>query len=961
MSDDWKIIEAAFSKAIELDEEARKTFLTTFKSRHPALLEQLEGLLAADADDRELLGPIAAAVGSLTSETKDPWLGRSIGPWRLTERIGEGGMGTVFLAQRSDDEYEQTAALKLMTSRMRSRDAVVRFRAERQFLAKLTHPNIAHLLDGGSTDDDQPYLAMEYIEGLPIDQYCDDRRLDVASRLKLFSKVCDAVEYAHRNLIVHRDLKPTNILVDERGEPKLLDFGIAKLLDTHGIEQTQALTREGMLMLTPEYASPEQVRGEPPSITTDVYALGVLLFRLLTGHSPYGTSRLSALELEKAIVSKDPLRPSTIVSMPIEVTDEVPATTAQQLSRQRRTSPERLRKRLVGDLDNVVLKTLQKDPARRYETVAQLRDDVRNFLASRPVIARPDSVGYRARKFLQRNWLPVSAVSIFVLTVGGLISFYTVQLANERDEARLQAERAEQVTDFLTGLFEEASPAKNFGEPMDARELLDTGAAKITDELDDQPELRAMLTQTIANTYVTMRENRAARDFLEPMMGTFSGELGEQDPAYLRLQRELGNATLYVGDRSEAKEILEANYAAWQATVAPDSYDMGIAEQRLGAVYSHNNEPEAAAQHLLTAIDILRDYVDDDPASLTNTMMQYGVELRRQNRFEEEEAVLREAMAIQAQCCGQEQVAYANLVNNLGNNFYTRGMHQRAAAQFREVTRLNHLLFGENGVGYANSLMNLANAMKETGDIEGALETQIRGREIYGRGYGLDSVAYAYASENIANYLMELARYEEAETHYHEAMTILEAKFGTDNIEYAITQSNYGNMLIRSKRNEEGIEQLLAAHKTFVTEYGADNPSTVSSGVKIANGLLNMTDVERAGEYAAAAVEAAKATWQGPHPGTVEALTTLGRTHRDAEDYDSAVRLHNEAISLAKQLDGAPLRPVVIAETDLAKTLIAADREAEALEILERLRDQTGDLDETWDGIRNEIDALLTL
>ncbi len=959
MSTDWEIVEGAFAAASVLKGEEQAAYLEQFEDKHPDLVDRLRELLAADADQSEPLALVAEAMQSLADETGDPWLGREIGPWTLTRRIGEGGMGAVFLARRSDDEYDQLVALKLMTSRMVGRDAIARFRAERQILAQLSHPFIARLLDGGSTQDDQPYIAMEYVDGLPIDQFCDERELDVASRLRLFGKVCDAVDYAHRNLIVHRDLKPSNILVDERGEPKLLDFGIAKLLDAQSMNQTMAMTREGMLVLTPEYASPEQVRGEPPSIATDVYALGVLLYRLLTGQSPYGRSVHSAMELEKAIVSQDPRKPSTVVTAPPDATGGRPVVSAETLSQQRKTSPDRLRKRLLGDLDNIVLRALQKDRSRRYATASGLKVDIGNYLANRPVEARPDSFSYRSGKFLRRNWLPVAGVSVFVLTVAGLVSFYTAQLTEERDAARLEAARAEQVSDFLTGLFEEASPSKNFGKPKNASELLDSGADKIAGELGDQPELRAALTLTIADTYVNMRENKAAREFLEPLLGDFAEQLGEQDVRYLSLEQEYGNAVLYTGDRDEAKSIFERNHAAWQKVVEPASFEMGISEQRLGAAYSLLNEPDAAAKHLLAAMEILRRYVDDDPAALTGTMMEYGVVLRSLNRFEEEEAMLHEALAIQADCCGTEQVAYADLVNNLGNNYYARGLHEKAEAQYRKVTGLQKALYGENGVGYANALMNLSNSIMQNGDIESALETQLQGREIYRRGYGEDSVAYAYASENVANYLMELKRYGESETYFLEAMTILESKFGADDAEYAITQSNYGNMLMRAKRNDEGIVQLIAAHDTFLAEYGTDNRSTISSNLKIANALLNMQDVSRAFEYASAAVESASVTWPDPHPVAVAALTTLGRTHRDARRFDTAIERQREAIELAKQLDGEPLRPVILAEYDLAKTLKTAGRMNEARAILEPRLGEIAGLDETWGGIRADIEALL--
>ncbi|MEO0365892.1 MAG: serine/threonine-protein kinase [Pseudomonadota bacterium] len=957
MSRDWDTVKAAFARANELDDEARQQFLVDFGQEHPTLLRKLQELLSADIDDQRIQDKIAKTAKSLAEDADDPWVGRTIGVWQLERRIGEGGMGAVFLAKRADEAFEQTAALKLMTSRVLGRESITRFRAERQFLAKLSHPNIAQLLDGGSTQDDQPYLVMEYIDGVSIDRYCDDNRLSIRDRLRLFEKVCDTVDYAHRNLIVHRDLKPGNILVDSRGEPKLLDFGIAKLLDTQEVDQTMAVTREGRLMLTPEYASPEQVRGEPPTVAADVYALGVLLYRLLTGYSPYGVTRLSGIELEKAIVSIAPLRPSTVVTT--DAKSDPAATSPDSLSAQRRTSPDRLRKRLSGDLDNIVLMALQKEPSRRYASAARFREDIHNYLSDRPVTARPESVAYRTGKFMKRNWLGVTVAAVFALTITALTTFYTIRLADERDTARLEAARAESVTDFLTGLFEEASPSKNLGKPKNARELLDDGAEKITEQLGDQPELRAALTRTIANTYINMRENKAARDFIEPLMEEFRTEFGEGDIRYLRLEREFGDATLNTGDRLKARTILERNYDGWLAVTAPGDYHRGIAEQRLGAVYSKINEPELATKHLVNAIEVLRNYANDDPLSLTNTMMQYGVVLRSQNQFDEEEALLTEALAIQEACCGIEQTGYSGLLNNLGNNFNARGLHEKAEAEYRKVAELNKVLYGEEGVGYANALMNLSNTAIRMGRPQESLDLQMRVRDIYGRGYGIDSVPYAYTSENIGNALMELQRYDEAEVAFQTAMKILADRFGEDDPEFAITQNNYANMLMRAGRNDEGMPQLISSRNTFLEAYGPENQSVISADVKIANGLLNMERPDEAHEYALAAVEAAKVVWSEPGNETIQALTTLGRTHRDREEYALSFAAHREAIEMAKQMEGAGLYPVVTAEYDLGIALKAAGRLDEARSLLEPRLTETAELDDSWDGLREKIGALL--
>ena len=334
-----------------------------------------------------------------------------VGPYRLLEEIGHGGMGTVWLAERSDEAYTKRVAIKLMQRGLHSTELLARFKTERQILASLDHPHIARLIDGGTTENGVPYVVMEHVEGKPLDLHCDEERLTTGQRLELFSQVCEAVSFAHRHLVVHRDLKPANIMVTAKGEPKLLDFGIAKLLDPENAGHTVAETATSARLLTPEYASPEQVRGEPISVATDVYALGVLLYRLMTGRSPYGVSTEVPREYEAAILDNEPLRPSTVVTSP----DTDPAVVTS-----RSTSPQKLQRRLVGDLDNIVLHALQKEAERRYATVNELSTDIGRYLAHLPVVARGDDWLYKARKFLVRNARSLAITTMVVVSIAAL-------------------------------------------------------------------------------------------------------------------------------------------------------------------------------------------------------------------------------------------------------------------------------------------------------------------------------------------------------------------------------------------------------------------------------------------------------------------------------------------------------------------------------------------------------------
>ena len=405
--------EELFHGALPLSGEERETFLRQGCGADAALRADVDRLLAAHEHAGDFISSPAVVAAGQWSAPDENLFGRLVGPYRIVREIGRGGMGAVYLAERADGQFEHRVALKVIKRGMDTDQVLARFRAERQILASLDHPNIARLLDGGSTDEGVPYFAMEYIEGEPIDAWTERRALSVEARLQLFLQVCGAVSYAHQHLVVHRDIKPLNILVTADGVPKLLDFGIAKVLHEGADDATSTVT--GMRLLTPEYASPEQVEGRHATTVSDVYALGVVLYELLTGRSPYRARSRTPLDVVEAVRTTDPERPSVV------------------------GGTEKLRRRLKGDLDTIVLTALRKEPARRYQSVEQLGGDIRRHLDGLPVRARPDTFGYRAGKFVRRNRVPVAAgVLLGLALIAG-----TAATAYQAQQARLAQARAE--------------------------------------------------------------------------------------------------------------------------------------------------------------------------------------------------------------------------------------------------------------------------------------------------------------------------------------------------------------------------------------------------------------------------------------------------------------------------------------------------------------------------------------
>jgi eukaryotic-like serine/threonine-protein kinase len=509
----WQTVRKILECALEMDPAERTPYLDEACEGDPELRGDVESLLQADeqATHAFLTGKAIDRV-ELASDlaSAETLQGRKIGPYRVLEEIGQGGMGTVYRAIRADHQFSQQVAIKVVRSGLVDKLAIQRFKAERQILANLDHANIARLLDGGATEDGRPYVVMEYIQGIPIDEYADARRLSVRARLKLFRTVCSAVAFAHQRLVIHRDIKPGNILVTTGGDPKLLDFGIAKILDDE--QQTGAgeatVTREATVtmvrLMTPEYASPEQVRGEPVTTATDVYSLGVVLYSLLTGRRPYRVNGKTPHEIVQAVLETEPEKPSIAVN---RAEKDAPGKSSEDkssenLSAVREGSPEKLRRRLRGDLDNIVLKALRKEPERRYASVEQFSEDIRRHLEGLPVSARPDTLAYRGSKFVRRHKWAVMAAGLAVLAlVGGMAATLREAYIAQTERARAE-QRFNDVRRLANSmLFEVHDAIENLPGATPARKVLVDRALQYLDKLANEAKGDLSLQRELAAAY----------------------------------------------------------------------------------------------------------------------------------------------------------------------------------------------------------------------------------------------------------------------------------------------------------------------------------------------------------------------------------------------------------------------------------------------------------------------------
>ena len=442
----WSQVRQIFEDALERPASDRTAYLRAACPHDTELRHEVETLLASHERSENFLATPAIQMNQIIRENRilgddrDEFpKGYRLGPYEFERRIGRGGMGAVWLATRHDHEYQKKVAIKMVKPGMDSQEILRRFRTERQVLANLQHPNIAHLIDGGSTPEGLPYLVMEYVDGKPIDQYCEKGKRPISERLQLFRAVCAAVQFAHQNLVVHRDIKHSNILVTADGTPKLLDFGIAKLLRPDPGTFDPAQTRPGMRPMTIDYASPEQVMGEPITTASDVYSLGVLLFRLLTGKTPYGPDARTREALQQAICQTEPLRPSSVILADEKSTVPDATQKMEAIDESRTKARKRLRKKLTGDLDSIVLMALRKEPHQRYASAAQFSEDIGRYLAGEPVIARLHTPGYRISKFIQRNWKGMAAAALLAVAV----IWVALRFESSTEQARAARFRAE--------------------------------------------------------------------------------------------------------------------------------------------------------------------------------------------------------------------------------------------------------------------------------------------------------------------------------------------------------------------------------------------------------------------------------------------------------------------------------------------------------------------------------------
>jgi len=751
-------IKEIFHAALDSEPGQLGVFLDKSCGGDEVLRHEVEALLASHQQAGGFIeNPVVALTASIVEyEQTDFLIGQKIGHYKISKWIGAGGMGAVYLAERADQQYEKRVAIKLIKRGMDSDSVLRHFRNERQILASFDHPNIARLFDGGVTESGLPYFVMEYVDGLPIDRYCDRHALSVIDRLKLFRKVCSAVSYAHHHAVIHRDIKPSNILVTSDGTPKLLDFGIAKILQPEG--EAEALpTITGLHLMTPEYASPEQVRGQTVTTATDVYSMGVVLYQLLAGQKPYRLKTRTPEEISRAILEQELQRPSSVAATP----------SSSPLSQRRR---RRRRYELRGDLDNIALMALRKEPERRYQSVEQFSEDIRRHLQERPVLARKDTMGYRAAKFARRNKtaLAAAALVLFIL-VGGIIATSREAQIATREKARAER-RFNDVRKLANNvLFDYHDAIKALHGATKVRERLLNDALNYLDSLAGESHGDAALQRELAAAYERVGDVRG---------GESSGSLGDMAGA--------------LESYTKALRIREAVVAA-NPNDAQALRDLAGSHQKIGYRLLDTGEASTGEDHLQKALILYLDLTREQPANdslqleLSQTRNQLGVAMEARNDLAGELEQYRAALAICEKLVAsnpRDQRYRRELWSSQAKTGYALWLQNDIAGAYEANSKarsLGEALLAENPLNadyHRYLVVNYQHAgdFRQQSDKRAALEYFQKAAAldeellVADPGNALTRKDLAYTHKRIADFLVELEDNSQALLHFSKAL-----------------------------------------------------------------------------------------------------------------------------------------------------------------------------------------------
>jgi serine/threonine-protein kinase len=774
-NESWERLQSLFHGAVDRPREQWDAYLVEHAPTDPELRARVMAMLEADARESAVLNRNATALAGELLDASTSAIGRRIGPYRITRLLGEGGMGIVYLAER--DDLGTQAAVKILRDAWVSPSRRERFTAEQRVLAQLNHPAIARLYDAGTLDDGTPWIVMEYVQGVPLTDFCRARRLSVAERMGLFRSACEAVVHAHQHLVVHRDVKPSNILVREDGALRLLDFGIAKQLEQlSDADRTQTGTR----LMTPAYAAPEQVRGTAIGVYTDVYSLGVLLYELLSDRLPYELSTRTPGEMERTILEVEPAR--------VSVAARAAGPTSVSASRAR-----------WSDLDVLCATAMHKEPSRRYASVDALIRDVDHVLAGQPLDARPDSMGYRAARFITRNRGPVASAAAVLALLVSLVGFYTVRLTNARDAAIAEAERTSRVQRFVTQLFQGGDPAAGPADSLRVVTLVDRGVLEAR-SLTSEPVIQAELFQTLGSIYQQLGRLERADTLLRDALNRRAASRGDSSPDVGASLVALGLLRTDEAKYAEAESLARAGLAVSRRALPSSHPQVAEATEALGRVLSEKGDYRAAITVLEDAVR-LREQAGPATAEFAGTVYELANAHFYAGNHDASDSLNRVVLDLHKRLYGERHPAVSDDLINLGAGQFERANYPEAEQFYRAALAITIGHYGGDHFKTAANLTMLGRSLVMQEKWDEATRVLGQALAVRERVYGSVHPAVASTVNELGSVALQQGRYDEAAVAYRRMIAIYQAVHRGKHYMIGIAQGNLASTLMAQGNN----------------------------------------------------------------------------------------------------------------------------------------------------------------
>jgi tetratricopeptide (TPR) repeat protein/tRNA A-37 threonylcarbamoyl transferase component Bud32 len=865
---------------MELPAAERDAFLDGKGAAEPEILAEAWDLLARRTASEGFLESPMGLFDRGLDQAEVP-IGVRIGAYRVTEEVGRGGMGAVYLAERADEQFHHKVAIKVLRHDSGGVDLMRRFRTERQILAELDHPGIARLLDGGTTDDGRPYLVMEYVRGTAIDRFCEQHGLGVHDRIRLFLKVCEAVAFAHRNLVVHRDLKPGNILINKSGEVKLLDFGIAKLLDPSLMSLTDETTLAGHRPMSPSFASPEHIKGRPITTSSDVYSLGVLLYLLLSGELPRRFNDYTVAAMERGL-RRQPTAPSEAVG----------ASERRDASRQRRL--------LAGDLDAIILKALRDEPEHRYPTVDALVEDLRRSIDGRPVQARRGNLAYRTGRLLRRNKAAVGGACLVAALVAAFTITVTVQarqLARERDVAQ-------RVAQFMGEIFAGSNPQTMEDGSVRLNDVLERGVENVERVFSDDPEIQARLLRAVAGVYIDCGMYRQAVPLLRrsiDLQDSLGGRIADQLPGTLN---DLGEALINLGEVGEVEDVLHRAQRLAERGRGKTGGEAVTSLKLLGMVHLARSELDEATDCGRRAVALSIAGFGPEHERVAAALTSLGYVLGKAGDFDEAEQVYRQALEVLENQENPPARQIAAVSSSLGLLYLEAARPGDAIPLIERAIAVKEGLYGDTDPRLANDLNNLAAIHEGRGELSRAADLYQRALGVAVRGLDHDSPALLKQRHNLAVVLLRRGDLEGARQQWSELLEVMSTSAPGDHASaaailasLAIAEQHLGLLEQAARHDRDGLERSVRAFP--------DNEQWLAMGRRAsARVRLGLGDLAAAERLLRINVASPSQEAEGPPPSFVidhlrlsEILITTGRLDEAASRLDGVRRYTEETTS----------------------------------------------------------------